>query len=966
MSKIVGSNQELCVGCNRCTRECPIETANHTYQDGEDGGIKVNVNSDHCIACGACISVCKHGARFYTDDLQAFLDDLAAGEPVSVMVAPSVRTNFREWRSLLTWLKSLGAQKIYDVSLGADICVWAHLRYLEKHSPAALITQPCPSIVSYCELHRPELLPYLSPVHSPMGCAAVFMREYEGVSGRIAAISPCISKAVEFESTQLVQYNITFAKLQEYLQENDIKLPAEQGDFDHYECGPGVLFPLPGGLKENLEFFMGKKLRIDQSEGIPVYANLDKFALSEPRDLPQIFDVLNCAEGCSNGSGCVHDKNIFQIQAKMDVSRKAASAKQDLSYYRYLYEQYDEAFDLCHFMRGYSDAPAEKDTVSEAGIQRAFELLGKDTYAKQNFNCGACGSDSCRDMARKIALDINLPTNCIIKSRDNMQEEHEKNVEMYQRNASYLELIHDVGDNLLSMAEEDYGGAATASVEALRLTLNAHSAHIWKRMEDGKDRVSFHKLLGSASNHDNNPNVIFWDDVPEWFEQLEAGHHIACKRKDMSSQVLKQFPDPEVLSVFVAPVHIKGRFWGVISVKNKDERVFKEEEMAVVMATVILIVSSIIEKELTDSLLAATRAKSDFLSHMSHEMRTPMNAIIGMAEIASNTDDIAKLRYCLSTIGASSTHLLRLINDILDMSKIEAGKLELDNKPFNIEKMLLKICKIIFDRAEQKKQELEISLGRSIHMHYVGDELRLSQVITNLLSNALKFTPEGGGITLTADETSGEGDRRMLRFSVSDTGIGMSENQMARLFNAFDQTDSGVTKKFGGTGLGLAISKSIVEKMNGHIKVESVPGHGSSFTFEVELASHQPAQAAAIPLRILLATADAQEREYFSELAGRLGLNMDIAAGSAKTGQLVDGALKAGQPYDVLFVDHNLDARHGLDTIAGLDNQVDADSVVMMCPFLVWHKIEADAAALGVGRFISKPVFPSAIADAIN
>jgi len=287
---------------------------------------------------------------------------------------------------------------------------------------------------------------------------------------------------------------------------------------------------------------------------------------------------------------------------------------------------------------------------------------------------------------------------------------------------------------------------------------------------------------------------------------------------------------------------------------------------------------------------AAAKAKSDFLSRMSHEMRTPMNAIIGMTAISETTDDIARLKYCLSTIAASSGHLLGIINDVLDMSKIEAGKFELENVPMNVEKMLMKISNIVIGNIEKKNQKLNIIISRDLHLNYIADDLRLSQVITNLLSNATKFTPEGGTITLTVEKAGEAGDIITLRFSVSDTGIGMTAEQISRLFNAFEQADGSVSRRFGGTGLGLIISKSIVEKMGGRVWVESEVGAGSTFTFEIKLerASHQdtvnfdgirPEEKAAdlSGIHIILAEDVDINREIFLTLLENTHITVDCA-----------------------------------------------------------------------------------------
>jgi iron only hydrogenase large subunit-like protein len=201
-----------------------METANITYQD-ENGSVKVKIDNEKCITCGWCVSACKHEARHYRDDTERFFDDLSKGMPISIMAAPAIRTNIPEYQKLFTYLRNMGVNKIYDVSMGADICIWANIRHLEKNNFAPVITQPCPVIVSYCEKYRHDLLEKLSPAHSPMACTSVYMKEYKGISDRIAALSPCIAKMNEFNGTKLAQYNITFTKLLEYLEKNNVTLP---------------------------------------------------------------------------------------------------------------------------------------------------------------------------------------------------------------------------------------------------------------------------------------------------------------------------------------------------------------------------------------------------------------------------------------------------------------------------------------------------------------------------------------------------------------------------------------------------------------------------------------------------------------------------------------------------------------------------------------------------------------------
>jgi len=382
----------------------------------EDGQIKVTVNSDRCIACGSCIETCRHEVRDYTDDMERFFSDLKNGEQISLFAAPANRINGEDGGRLLTWLRQLGVNKIYDVSLGADICTWAHIRLIQQKNPKSVITQPCPAIVNYILKHDNSLLKYLSPVHSPMLCTAVYMKKYCRINDSIAALSPCIAKANEFESTGYVKYNITLKKLFRYIRDNDIQLPDRQTGFDHAESAFGRLYSMPGGLKENIEFYFGKALRVDQAEGQSiVYRALDAFSKEGESNLPAVFDVLNCAEGCNIGTGVEHNVSRFKTHSIMDKGRQAVLKDYDPDQYEQLLSDYDETLSLNDFIRRYTPTPAKKYIVTEDQIEKGFLYLNKHTDIQRVFDCGACGCDSCHDMAKRIVMGDNLSANCIQK-----------------------------------------------------------------------------------------------------------------------------------------------------------------------------------------------------------------------------------------------------------------------------------------------------------------------------------------------------------------------------------------------------------------------------------------------------------------------------------------------------------------------------------------------------------------------
>lgn len=222
---IIKVDKEKCVGCNACVRACPVGDANIAKMD-ENKKLRILIDDDKCIRCGACIRACSHDSRSFEDDMDRFLDDLKKGQDIAMIAAPSLKVAFDgNWRHALQWLRNQGIKKIYDVSLGADICTWAHLRYLKKNPGAKLISQPCAAVVNYVLRHRQELIPHLSPIHSPMLCLAVYIRKVLGYKGKIAAFSPCIAKIDEFRDTGLVDYNVTMEHMRQHFEREGVELP---------------------------------------------------------------------------------------------------------------------------------------------------------------------------------------------------------------------------------------------------------------------------------------------------------------------------------------------------------------------------------------------------------------------------------------------------------------------------------------------------------------------------------------------------------------------------------------------------------------------------------------------------------------------------------------------------------------------------------------------------------------------
>jgi signal transduction histidine kinase len=336
-----------------------------------------------------------------------------------------------------------------------------------------------------------------------------------------------------------------------------------------------------------------------------------------------------------------------------------------------------------------------------------------------------------------------------------------------------------------------------------------------------------------------------------------------------------------------------------------------------------------------------SHAKNDFLSNMSHEIRTPVSAVIGMTEIAKSTADLERLRFCLQKIEDNSRHLVGVINDILDFSKIESGKLVLDDQLFSLTKDMDFVIEMFHGKVEDKNLSLNLHVNNITNDGIFADSLRLNQVLINLISNAVKFTDEGGSIDLSVSEIMRVGDESVYSFDVSDTGIGIEPEQAKKLFTAFVQANAGTTKKYGGTGLGLVISKSIVEKMGGEIDLESTPGEGSTFSFTIRVKAQESAgeapeqdaadEGSALPdltnKRLLIVDDLEINRIIALELLKKSGVEMEEAVNGKEA---LDMFLQSPAGYyDMILMDMQMPVMDGCESTEAIrvSGREDAQSI---------------------------------------
>jgi len=1028
-----------CINCNKCIHECPILKSNVSVMD-QDGTYKICVDHKECILCGTCLHTCVHAVRHYGDDLDAFLFDLQQGKRFSVLVAPSFYLNYaKEYKHIFGYLKSLGIINFYPVSFGADITTWGYLNYLTKSdadgkTAVGQIAQPCPSIVTHIEKHLPELLPNIIPIQSPLMCTAIYLKRYKKIEEDFVFLSPCISKKIEIESKRglgLVRYNVTFKSLMTHIKKHHVDLGSYPEADEALDYGMGALFPKPGGLKENIEYYLGAEASVIQVEGERhVYEYLSHFAdriSNHVEYIPALVDTLNCFSGCSHGTGTEFhqiDNDDISYQAIL-MRKKKYNVMRDDSQNVLLdpalrFARLNEIFrelNLEDFMCAYDrDETVSSKTITADEIDAVFtnELM-KLTDEDRRINCFACGYETCRDMAAAIAHGISHRDNCVYYVKNSLA----KSVEEVRTAEERLRIIID-STPLASYIRNKNFDIIECNEEALRLFnlrdkqeykqnfFNLFPAHQLdgqnsaekakavsdEAFEKGESRFEWvYKVDDELIPCEVTLTRIRWQDEDHVLGFIRDLREFNKTRENirMMEQRLKAMLDasPILCAIYdenfrvIEANQAAAELFGLTSRQVYIDRLFdlcpeiqpdgsptrdKVREVLTLAfetgqaqfewvhqtldgATIIpcevhLVRVGLGEKNVVMAYVrdlreqkdmmakleialeraqAASNAKGRFLSNMSHEIRTPMNAIIGMTSIAKSTDDLERKDYCLGRIESASNHLLGVINQILDMSKIEANKMVLNYHSFKFKKMLAGINGVLIFQITEKRLVFETHLDKEIPPFIVSDELRLTQVLTNLLTNAVKFTPDSGNVTLDVRRlVSDSSAEDILRFKVSDTGIGISPEHQSRLFDAFEQAEAGTTRKYGGTGLGLAISKQIINMMGGDIWVESEIGVGSTFIFTIPFEAgamdEHEARAAAQPqeantqnqfegFRILVVEDVEINREIIITVLEPAGIEIETAENGL---QAVKMFSDAPNRYDLILMDLQMPIMDGL------------------------------------------------------
>lgn len=452
---LIYTDSQNCIGCNNCIRQCPTLKANVGIID-DTGVCKIHLDEKECILCGTCLDSCTHDVRRFRDDCDVFLRDLNSGRQISLLIAPAFFLTYpNEYKKVLGYLKSLGVNKFYSVSFGADITTWAYLQYITSNSAFGKISQPCPAIVSHIEKHQPDLIETLMPIQSPMMCTAIYLKKYMGVTDDLAFLSPCIAKKDEMMSLRglgHIGYNVTFSNFMNHIRNQDIMLTQFEDFDDEIDYGLGSLYPVPGGLRENVEFYLGDDALVVQSEGeLHVYEYLQQFnshstAWKLRGISPTLVDVLNCGRGCNYGTATEYrhmENSYIQIDTlelkrkkRAELKKRAQEAFQngeDITDAKRNLAVLNDKFkhlNLNDFTCRYENKNISTRDVSKQEIEYAYAEMLKHTHIEKVYNCGACGYKTCKDMAKAMTFGVNNKSNCAeyIKALVKEQMEYQSSV----------------------------------------------------------------------------------------------------------------------------------------------------------------------------------------------------------------------------------------------------------------------------------------------------------------------------------------------------------------------------------------------------------------------------------------------------------------------------------------------------------------------------------------------------------
>ncbi|MBO4534016.1 MAG: 4Fe-4S binding protein [Treponema sp.] len=500
--EVITVDPEKCTACHRCISVCPAKMCN------DASGDYIKVNPELCIGCGRCISACHFGARKGIDDFDQFMVDIKKGMKMIAIVAPSSVVSFRgHILELNTWLKSIGIEAVFDVSFGAELTSKSYVEYIKNKNPELVIAQPCPALVTFCEIYRPKLREYLAPADSPMLHTIKMIKQYyqQYKNHKVMVVSPCYAKRREFDETGLGDYNVTMKSLAEYFKANGIELAKlAKTPYDNPEAERGVTYSSPGGLMKTTERFVPGISEVTRKiEGLPevveYFVHLERSLNQKIKPVYKLIDCLGCWQGCNGGAGtCTDEMTLDEMESwvenrKKDSQDKLGTTREGTA--KKFNKKLDAYWDAGLYSRTYSDNSTIFNAMikhpSEEEIQAIHTSMGKVSH-RDILNCGACGYRTCEQMAVAIFNGLNKPEHChhykgveLVKITGNHKQELKNAIEEVKNTSltqlaesdADVQMIQEVSQNMVDSVNTSSAAIEkmVTGIQAVNEVLNANS-----------------------------------------------------------------------------------------------------------------------------------------------------------------------------------------------------------------------------------------------------------------------------------------------------------------------------------------------------------------------------------------------------------------------------------------------------------------------------------------------------------